>query len=76
MFPELFTMQLMSFIEEKSPSSAVRRLTTFTEDYIELFNQLSVKYNVNIVGGSHFVEEEGHIYNVAYLFRRDGTIEK
>ncbi len=75
-FPELFTTQLMSFIEEKSPSSAVRRLTTFTEDYIELFNNLSVKYNINIVGGSHFVEEGGHIYNVAYLFRRDGTIEK
>ncbi|WEG12151.1 GNAT family N-acetyltransferase [Pullulanibacillus sp. KACC 23026] len=75
-FPELLTTQLMSFIEDKSPSAAVRHLATFTEDYIELFNNLSVKYNVNIVGGSHFVEEEGHIYNVAYLFRRDGTIDK
>ncbi|MDN4527665.1 bifunctional GNAT family N-acetyltransferase/carbon-nitrogen hydrolase family protein [Fictibacillus fluitans] len=75
-FPELLTTQLLSFVEEKSPSQSIRRLTEFTEDYIELFTGLSVRYNVNIIGGSHFVEEDGNIYNVAYLFRRDGTIEK
>jgi predicted amidohydrolase len=40
-----------------------------------MFTELAVRYNVNIIGGSHFVEEDGEIYNVAYLFRRDGTIE-
>lgn len=75
-FPEIFTTQLMSFLEEKVPSKAVRKLSEFTEDYIELFTHLAVKYNVNIVGGSHFVEEDDHIYNIAYLFRRDGTIDK
>ncbi len=75
-FPEIFTTQLLSFIEEKSPSKAIRRLTEFTEDYISLFTELAIKYNVNIIGGSHFVEEEGKIFNIAYLFRRDGTIEK
>lgn len=75
-FPELLTTQLMSFIDEKRPDHAVRHLATFTEQYIELFAGLAVKYNVNIVGGSHFVEEDRRVYNVAYLFRRDGTIEK
>ncbi|WP_221568802.1 bifunctional GNAT family N-acetyltransferase/carbon-nitrogen hydrolase family protein [Alkalihalobacillus sp. TS-13] len=75
-FPEIFTTQLMSYLDEKSPSQAVRRLTEYTEDYIELFTELAVRYNVNIIGGSHFVEEDGKIYNIAYLFRRDGTIEK
>jgi len=75
-FPEIFTTQLMSFLEEKVPSKAVRKLSEFTEQYIELFTSLAVRYNVNIVGGSHFVEEDDHIYNIAYLFRRDGTIEK
>ncbi|UOY91030.1 GNAT family N-acetyltransferase [Ectobacillus sp. JY-23] len=75
-FPELFTTQLMSFLQERSPSRAVQRITEFTEDYINLFTDLAVKYNVNIIGGSHFVEEEGRVYNIAYLFRRDGTIEK
>lgn len=54
----------------------MQRITEYTEDYISLFTDLAVKYNVNIIGGSHFVEEEGKIYNIAYLFRRDGTIEK
>jgi predicted amidohydrolase/ribosomal protein S18 acetylase RimI-like enzyme len=75
-FPELFTTQLMSFLEEKRPDQAVRQLATFTDQYIELFTELTVRYNVNIIGGSHFDEENGDIYNVAYLFRRDGTIEK
>ena len=44
---------------------------------MELFTSLAVRYNVNIIGGSHFVEEEDEeIYNISYLFRRDGTIEK
>ncbi|WLD94022.1 bifunctional GNAT family N-acetyltransferase/carbon-nitrogen hydrolase family protein [Alkalihalobacillus sp. AL-G] len=75
-FPEIFTTQLMSFLDEKSPSQAVRRLTEYTEDYIGLFSDLSVRYNVNIIGGSHFVAEGDEIYNIAFLFRRDGTIEK
>ncbi|MBT2759463.1 bifunctional GNAT family N-acetyltransferase/carbon-nitrogen hydrolase family protein [Mesobacillus foraminis] len=76
-FPEIFTTQLMSFLNEKSPSLAVRKLTDFTEQYIELFTDLAVRYNVNIIGGSHFVKEDNdEIYNIAYLFRRDGTIDK
>jgi predicted amidohydrolase/ribosomal protein S18 acetylase RimI-like enzyme len=75
-FPELFTTQLLSFLEEKRPDKAVRRLATYTEQYIELFTELAVRYNINIVGGSQFVAEDGEVYNVAYLFRRDGTIEK
>jgi predicted amidohydrolase/ribosomal protein S18 acetylase RimI-like enzyme len=74
-FPELFTTQLMSFLEEKRPDMAIRLLATYTDKYIELFTELAVRYNVNIIGGSHFVEENEDIYNMAYLFRRDGTIE-
>ena len=76
-FPEIMTTQLMSFLDEKSPSQAVRKVTDFTEPYIELFTTLAVRYNINIIGGSHFVKEKDeNIYNIAYLFRRDGTIEK
>ncbi|MGO4542120.1 GNAT family N-acetyltransferase [Paenibacillus sp. 2TAB19] len=75
-FPENFTMQLLSFLDERSPSLAVRKLTTYTTNYVELFSELAVKYNVNIVGGSHFVENNNRLYNVAHLFRRDGTIEQ
>lgn len=76
-FPEIFTTQLMSFLNEPIPSIAVRKMTDYTEPYIELFTDLAVRYNINIIGGSHFVmEEDEEIYNIAYLFRRDGSIEK
>ena len=52
------------------------KVAEYTADYIGLCTNLAVKYNVNIIGGSHVVEEDDHIYNIAYLFRRDGTIEK
>ncbi len=75
-FPETFTTQLLSFLGESVPSLQVRRLAEYTEQYIELFSTLAVKHNINIIGGSHFVEEDGLIYNVSYLFRRNGTIER
>jgi predicted amidohydrolase len=31
---------------------------------------------VNIIGGSHIVEEDNRLYNISFLFRRDGTIER
>ncbi len=75
-FPETFTIQLLSFLGEKIPGKQVRRLAEYTEDYIELFNMLAMKHNVNIIAGSHFVEENELLYNVSYLFRRDGTIDR
>src|SRR5690606_2804123 len=63
-FPEIFTTQLMSFLNEPIPSIAVRKMTDYTEPYIELFTDLAVRYNINIIGGSHFVmEEDEEIYN-------------
>ncbi|MEK4026991.1 MULTISPECIES: bifunctional GNAT family N-acetyltransferase/carbon-nitrogen hydrolase family protein [Bacillaceae] len=75
-FPETFTMQLLSFLGEDIPSLQVKKLTSFTEQYIKTFTDLAIKYNVNIIGGSHFVEENHSIYNIAYLFRRDGTVDR
>lgn len=73
-FPEIFTLQLLSFMERDRPGVAVRRLSEFTPRYLELFTRLAVKYNINIVGGSHYVVEEGHLHNISYLFKRNGEI--
>lgn len=75
-FPELLTTQLMSFDEKRNPAESIRQLTKYTEQYIEMFNNFAMRYNINIIGGSHFVEENEDIYNISYLFRRDGSIEK
>ncbi len=76
LFPELFTMQLMTFMPENRPGKAARLLTQFTEQFITLFTGLAVRYNVNIIGGSHLTVEDDELYNISYLFRRDGTYEK
>lgn len=34
-----------------------------------------MKYNVNIIGGSHFSLENDKLYNIAYLFHRNGKID-
>lgn len=76
LFPELFTTQMLSFVEEKRPALAVRALSEYTEAYVELCSALAVKHNVNIIGGTHLTVEDEHLYNIAWLFRRDGTIDK
>jgi predicted amidohydrolase len=76
LFPEIFTSQLLSLITADNPAAAVRRLSEFTDQYLDLFTRLAVKYNVNVIGGSHFTVEDDDLYNIAYLFRRDGTLGK
>lgn len=76
LFPEIFTTQMLSFIDASRPGLAVRKLAEYTPQFIEQFTALAVKYNINIIGGSHFSVEEGRLYNIAYLFKRDGEIRK
>jgi predicted amidohydrolase/GNAT superfamily N-acetyltransferase len=75
-FPELLTTQLLSIERARRPSEAARKLADRTPEYLELFSRLAIKYNVNIVGGSQFTIEEEELYNVSYLFRRDGTLDR
>jgi predicted amidohydrolase/ribosomal protein S18 acetylase RimI-like enzyme len=75
-FPEMFTCQLLSFLPPERPAKAMRELTQFTPQYLDLFARLAVKYNINIIGGSHFTVEGGDLYNISFLFRRNGTLGK
>ncbi|MCB9781328.1 MAG: GNAT family N-acetyltransferase [Alphaproteobacteria bacterium] len=75
LFPELFTLQLLSLVEAGRSGQAARRLAEFTPRYLELFTHLAVRFNINIIGGSQFTLEGDDLYNIAYLFRRDGSIE-
>ena len=54
----------------------IRDRAKFTPQYESLFTRLSIKYNINIVAGSHFILENDNLHNVSYLFKRDGTHEK
>ncbi len=75
-FPEIFTVQMLSFLPAPSPAEAVRLLAELTPQYLDLLSDLAVKHDTNIVGGSHFTFEEGKLSNVSYLFKRNGEIGK
>ncbi len=76
LFPELFTTQLLSCVPSSRPGKSARQLAEFTPQYLDFFTEMAVRYNINIVGGSQFVVEEDELFNVSYLFRRDGTLGK
>jgi predicted amidohydrolase/ribosomal protein S18 acetylase RimI-like enzyme len=76
LFPELITTQLLGVDDERRPADAVRTLAGRTPEYLDFFTRAAVKYNTNILGGSQFTLEGDRLFNVAYLFRRDGTIER
>lgn len=76
LFPELFTTQLLSCVQATRPGLAARQLAEFTTQYLEFFAEMSVKYDLNIIGGSQFVVERDTLYNISYLFGRDGSIGK
>ena len=76
LFPELFTTQLLSCVEQERPGTAARKLSEYTPQYLDFFTEMAVKYDINIIGGSHFVVEEEALFNIAYLFGRDGSIGK
>lgn len=75
LFPELFTMQLLSIDnEEVPPDVAIETMTKYTERVKSLFTRLAVKYNVNIIAGSHPTHVGEKVHNVSYICLRDGTL--
>jgi predicted amidohydrolase len=76
LFPELLTTQLLSFIPNNPPAEGVRRLAEFTPQYLDLFAELAIKFDVNVIGGSHITAENGRLFNTSYLFNRNGRIDK
>ena len=74
LFPELFTMQLLSYLRESSPGRAVRILAQLTGEYDALFKRLATHYNLYIVAGTHPVVERGELFNAAHLFTPHGRV--
>lgn len=77
-FPELFTLQLLSIEnEEIHPSKAIDQLTKYTPKLSKLFSRLAIQYNVNIIAGSHPTKrKDGSIQNICMVCLRDGSIHE
>jgi len=75
-FPEMFTLQLLSMEpQELSPIEAIEALTKYTPQYIDAMRDLALRYNINIIGGSHPTRmPNGRVENICYVFLRDGSV--
>ena len=76
LFPELFTLMLLSAEEkELSPIEAIEALSRYTPRIRQKLSEMALAYNINIIGGSHPTRmDDGDIHNVAYVCLRDGSI--
>jgi predicted amidohydrolase len=74
LFPELYTLQLLSIENEPiPPNEAIRHITEHEPAIMDFFRDAALKYNVNIIAGSTPSMRGDSVYNVAHVFKRDGT---
>jgi predicted amidohydrolase len=57
-------------------SQAIRELAKYTKEIVKKLQQLSISYNINIISGSMPEVVDDVLYNVGYLCRRDGSLER
>ncbi len=76
LFPEFFNAPLMAGNNHMSTPDAIRELAKYTDEIVQKFAEFSISYNINIITGSMPEIIDGRLYNVGYLCRRDGSMER
>lgn len=76
LFPEFFNAPLMAKYNQLHEPEAIRELAKYTSAIVEKMQQLSISYNINIITGSMPELIDNKLYNVGYLCRRDGSLER
>ena len=74
LFPEYFSMQLLSYLREPAPARAVRRLAQLAPEYEALFKRLAKENRLYIIAGTHPVIQQGELFNAAHLFTPSGKV--
>lgn len=76
LFPEFFDAPLMAEYNHLSEPNAIRELAKYTDTISSRLSELAISYNINIITGSMPELRDNKLYNVGFLCRRDGTMEK
>ncbi len=77
LFPEFIGMQLLSIEnEELKPHEAIEKVTEWYERIRKMFHDFALKYNINIIGGTHPVKRGDRVHNVAGIYLRDGSVHE
>ncbi|HUK29825.1 MAG TPA: bifunctional GNAT family N-acetyltransferase/carbon-nitrogen hydrolase family protein [Candidatus Acidoferrum sp.] len=74
LFPEYFTTQLLSYLRERAPGRAVRRLAELAPEYEALFKRISEETGMYIIAGTHPIIQQGELFNAAHLFTPNGMV--
>jgi predicted amidohydrolase/ribosomal protein S18 acetylase RimI-like enzyme len=74
LFPEFFSVQLLSAMDPMGSRDGIRRLAEITPAFCELMASLAREQGLHLIAGSHpVIQPDGTLNNVAMLFRPDGT---
>ncbi|MGB1881163.1 MAG: GNAT family N-acetyltransferase [Gammaproteobacteria bacterium] len=77
LLPEFFSMPLIGLSgADAKAGEAMRALAAHSPAILEALQSFAISYNVNIVGGSLPVVEDGELFNVAYLCQRNGRVDR
>lgn len=76
LFPEFFNAPLMADNNHLPESEAIRELAKFTPSIVQKFSELAISYNINVITGSMPEIRDELLYNVGYICKRDGTLER
>ena len=75
-FPEFFNAPLMAKYNDLGEAEAIRELAKYTKEITNRLSELAISYNINIISGSMPEIKRNKLYNVGYLCRRDGSVER
>ncbi|MCB1801916.1 MAG: GNAT family N-acetyltransferase, partial [Gammaproteobacteria bacterium] len=68
-FPEMFALQLLSIEDQElNPAASIEALSRHTPRFKEALRDMAIRYNINIIGGSHpTLMPNGRVENIAYV---------
>lgn len=77
-FPELFTLQLLSAEPRLlEPAAAMQRLSEHTDRFTALLQRLAASHHIHVIGGTHPTRTpEGTLRNICYVATRDGRLHR
>ncbi len=76
LFPEFFNAPLMAENNHLTEPEAIRELAKHTSTIVQKFSELAISYNINIISGSMPEIQNDRLFNVGYLCKRDGSVER
>ena len=74
LLPELFSVQLLSQTDALTPQEGMKRLSEYTEKFVELMRGLAMKYGVTVIAGSHPVKHGDRLLNVSNVCLPSGQV--